>query len=174
MPLMLCAFGRMHLACESTRAALLLCYAYHVLRIGPFFMNFAYVYSVCHKEGHASAARTGLFKAPFDRSGPFRYIFNWWIGLFFGVLPSTFAVGHSINHHKYNNGPGDILSTCDKPRDESLPSWRARSAHTATQVGVPEAHATASRAYTWSPTSAPASRTASTSATRRASSWQSS
>jgi len=120
MPAMLLTFGRWHLACESTWAALLLCYTYHVLRIGPFFMNFAYVYSVCHKEGHAAAARNGLFRPPYDRKGPFRYVFNWWIGLYFGVLPSTFAIGHSINHHKFNNGPGDILSTADRPRDE----WR--------------------------------------------------
>lgn len=118
LPLLLTTFGRWHLEAESLRSALLLCYIYHVIRIGPFFMNFAYVYSVCHKEGHASAAKTGLWRKPFDKAGPMRYIFNWWVGLYFGVLPSTFAVGHSINHHKYNNGPGDILSTADKPRDE--------------------------------------------------------
>lgn len=27
-------------------------------------------------------------------------------------------VGHSINHHKYNNGPSDVVSTADKPRDK--------------------------------------------------------
>jgi len=36
------------------------------------------------------------------------------------VLPSSFAVGHSINHHKYNNGPSDVITTSDKPRDD----WR--------------------------------------------------
>ena len=44
----------------------------------------------------------------------FRNSFNWWIGLFYGVLPSSFACGHSINHHKYNNGPLDVVSTSDK------------------------------------------------------------
>ena len=120
MPLLLTTFGRWHLEAQSTLSMCLLAYCYHVIRIGPFFMNFAYVYSVCHKEGHASAARSGLFRPPFDKQGPFRYIFNWWIGLFFGVLPSTFAIGHSVNHHKYNNGPSDVVSTADKPRDE----WR--------------------------------------------------
>ena len=120
LPLLLTTFGRLHQAAESTGYALLLCYAYHVLRIGPFFMNFAYVYSVCHKEGHAAAARNGLFRKPLDRRGPLRFVFNFWVGLFFGVLPSTFSIGHSINHHKYNNGPSDIVSTADKPRDE----WR--------------------------------------------------
>ena len=44
----------------------------------------------------------------------YRNSFNWWIGLFYGVLPSSFACGHSINHHKYNNGPLDVVSTSDK------------------------------------------------------------
>ena len=32
--------------------SLALCFAYHVFRIGPYFMTFAYVYTLCHKEGH--------------------------------------------------------------------------------------------------------------------------
>jgi hypothetical protein len=120
LPLLLRTFGNLHLAAQSTGAAIGLCWLYHVIRLGPMFMNFAYVYSICHKEGHAAAARTGLFAKPFDRRGPFRYVFNWWVGLYFGILPSSFAVGHSINHHKYNNGPGDVISVADRPRDE----WR--------------------------------------------------
>lgn len=91
------------------------CYFYHLLRIGPYFMNFAYVYTMCHKEGHS---RLGLFNGSFNTA--FRHAFNWWIGLFYGVLPSSFAYGHSINHHKYNNGPHDVISTGDKPRDDSV------------------------------------------------------
>ena len=34
------------------------------IRIGPYFMNFAYVYTLCHKEGHATAARTGVAICP--------------------------------------------------------------------------------------------------------------
>ena len=45
-----------------------------------------------------------------------RNVFNWWIGLYYGVLPSSFACGHSINHHKYNNGPLDVVSTSDRVR----------------------------------------------------------
>ena len=33
--------SRMHVAATSTAQVLALCFAYHVLRIGPFFMNFA-------------------------------------------------------------------------------------------------------------------------------------
>jgi hypothetical protein len=33
-------------------------------------------------------------------------------------MPASFAIGHSINHHKFNNGPADVVSTADKPRDE--------------------------------------------------------
>jgi len=46
-----------------------------------------------------------------------RCVFNWWIGLFYGVVPSTFVYGHSVNHHRHNNGPCDVVSTADKPRD---------------------------------------------------------
>lgn len=35
-----------------------LCLAYHIFRIGPYFMNFAYCYVNCHKEGHS---RVGIF-----------------------------------------------------------------------------------------------------------------
>mmetsp|Transcript_18147 Transcript_18147/g.51191 ORF Transcript_18147/g.51191 Transcript_18147/m.51191 type:complete len:518 (-) Transcript_18147:499-2052(-) len=103
----------------------LLCLAYHIFRIGPYFMNFAYCYVMCHKEGHT---RVGLFK-PGLTGTALRSVFNWWIGLFYGVLPSSFAYGHSINHHKYNNGPLDVVSTSDKPRDNFgnfvrfLPRW---------------------------------------------------
>jgi len=88
------------------------CFLYHVFRLGPYFMNFAYCYALCHKEGHAHA---GLFKGIWRK--PLGNVFNWWAGLFYGVMPSTFAYGHSINHHKYNNGPYDVISTADKPRD---------------------------------------------------------
>ena len=90
-----------------------LCIAYHVFRIGPFFMNFAYTYTLCHKEGHT---RLGFYNNPI-LNFILKNSFNWWIGLFFGVMPSSFACGHSINHHKYNNGPLDVVSTADKPRD---------------------------------------------------------
>jgi len=90
-----------------------LCLAYHIFRIGPYFMSFAYCYTLCHKEGHS---RLGFYKNSFVnfilRNG-----FNWWVGLFFGVMPCSFAYGHSVNHHKYNNGPLDVVSTGDKPRD---------------------------------------------------------
>jgi len=116
IPFMFHVFGVLHM--RNGGLSLLMVLAYHVLRIGPYFMNFAYLYTLCHKEGHAS---TGLWAAPYDKHGPVRFIFNWWAGLFYGVLPATFAFGHSVNHHKYNNGPNDVISTADKPRD----SWVA-------------------------------------------------
>jgi len=94
-------------------------FVYHLLRIGPYFMNFAYVYTLCHKEGHS---RLGLFKQPYNSL--LRHTFNWWVGLFYGVIPASFAFGHSINHHRYNNGPCDVISTADKPRD-SFANWVA-------------------------------------------------
>ncbi|KAJ9447835.1 hypothetical protein DIPPA_15170 [Diplonema papillatum] len=89
-----------------------LAFAYHVFRLGPYFMNFAYCYVQCHKEAHS---HLGIFKKPYHYA--FQLVFNWWCGMFYGVIPSTFSVGHTINHHKYNNGPKDVVSTSDKPRD---------------------------------------------------------
>jgi len=98
-----------------------LVFAYHLLRIGPFFMNFAYVYTLCHKEGHS---RAGLYAKKYNQSFFLRNVFNWWIGMFFGVLPATFAYGHSINHHRYNNNKFDVITTSDKPRD-NFANWVA-------------------------------------------------
>lgn len=45
------------------------------------------------------------------------------------MMPAAFAFGHSLNHHRYNNGPLDVVSTADKPRDSLinfiayLPRW---------------------------------------------------
>ena len=78
--------------------SLALAFVYNVVRIGPHFMNFAYVYTLCHKEGHS---RVGMWRAPY--STLLGNVFNYYIGLFYGVLPSTFAVGHTRNHHTYNN-----------------------------------------------------------------------
>ena len=97
-------------------------FVYHLVRIGPFFMNFAYVYTLCHKEGHA--AYTGLFAKEYNDSIFLRNIFNWWIGMFYGVLPATFKYGHSINHHIHNNNEHDVITTSDKPRDNFF-NWVA-------------------------------------------------
>jgi hypothetical protein len=105
--------------------SLVYCFVYHVFRIGPYFMSFAYYYTLCHKEGHT---HTGLFAKKFNNIFS-RNIFNWWISLFFGVMPAAFAFGHSLNHHRYDNGPLDVVSTADKPRDSVvnfiayLPRW---------------------------------------------------
>jgi hypothetical protein len=98
-----------------------LAFVYHLIRIGPYFMNFAYVYTLCHKEGHSYA---GLYCKEYNKSTLLRNVFNWWIGMFYGVLPATFAYGHSINHHRFNNGPSDVITTSDKPRD-NFANWVA-------------------------------------------------
>jgi len=95
----------------------LLCLAYHQFRLGPFVMNFGWVYALSHREGHAIAAKTGMWRPPFDKTGPLRYVFNYWIGLFFGVTPASFDVGHSIIHHKYSNDENDTITNADMPRD---------------------------------------------------------
>lgn len=102
-------------------------YAYHVIRVGPYFQNFAYSYTLCHKEGHTK--QVGMFKREYQRW--FGNIWNWWIGVFYGVMPSTFAYGHTVNHHRYDNDEYDNVSTWDQPRDDVmhyiayLPRWLA-------------------------------------------------
>mmetsp|Transcript_17865 Transcript_17865/g.50633 ORF Transcript_17865/g.50633 Transcript_17865/m.50633 type:complete len:521 (-) Transcript_17865:137-1699(-) len=98
-----------------------LAFVYHLIRIGPFFMNFAYVYTLAHKEGHSF---NGLFAKPYNDYFVLRNVFNWWIGMFYGVLPAVFAYGHSINHHRYSNGPYDVVTNSDKPRDNFF-NWVA-------------------------------------------------
>jgi hypothetical protein len=120
VPLMFfgCAFFFYH---NDNGINLWLPFVYHVVRIGPFFMNFAYVYTLCHKEGHTYA---GLYEKKYNKSILLRHVFNWWIGMFYGVLPATFAYGHSINHHKFNNAEFDVVTTSDKPRDSFI-NWVA-------------------------------------------------
>ena len=47
-------------------------------------------------------------------------IYNYWIGLFHGVLPGTFTYTHIYNHHKHNNNILDIYSTAGYPRDSII------------------------------------------------------
>jgi hypothetical protein len=120
-----CIFYLAFLHNEAQGFSLLLCFAYHVFRIGPYFMGFAYYYTMCHKEGHS---QRGVFAKEYHNLVS-KNIFNWWISLFFGVMPAAFAFGHSLNHHRYDNGSLDVVTTADKPRDSIvnfvayLPRW---------------------------------------------------
>jgi hypothetical protein len=67
-------------------------------------MNFADVYTLCHKEGHA---RSGLFG----------------LACFMASCQPRLPMGTPFNHHRYNNGPLDIITTSDKPRD-NFANWR--------------------------------------------------
>lgn len=65
------------ICCSSTMQSgfsLPLCFSYHLFRIGPYFMNFAYYYTLCHKEGHT---RQGFYTEPFNSFPMLRYAFNW-------------------------------------------------------------------------------------------------
>eukprot|EP00919_Chromeraceae_sp_WS-2016_P012275 GHVR01028695.1.p1 GENE.GHVR01028695.1~~GHVR01028695.1.p1 ORF type:complete len:458 (-),score=105.57 GHVR01028695.1:18-1391(-) len=88
-------------------------FVYHLVRLGPHFNNYGYVYTLCHKEGHVK--REGFFKEPYCHA--LHSIFNWWVGIFYGVFPSSFSYGHSKNHHRYNNDADDVITTWDLPRD---------------------------------------------------------
>ena len=83
-------------------------YLYTFLRVGPASMHFAYVHTLAHKEGHT---RSGIFTFNSKVLNTVtNNCFNWWIGLFYGLMPGTYAYGHSINHHGFNNLEGIISS----------------------------------------------------------------
>ncbi len=86
---------------------------YNMVRIGPMYKGFAYLYTLAHKETHTFA---GVFSPRVNALGA-AYWFNWIAGPFFGVLPGTFTHSHQYNHHKYNNGVGDVYSTGGYARD---------------------------------------------------------
>eukprot|EP00937_MAST-01D_sp_MAST-1D-sp2_P002262 g2262.t1 len=106
---------------------------YNLVRIGPMYANFMYVYVLCHKEGHSFA---GLFAKPYHTF--LNRFFNYWVGLFHGVLPGTFTESHTKNHHRYDNTARDDISCGDRPRDEwhsfvrYVPRWFAYATNVAT------------------------------------------
>ena len=68
---------------------------YNIIRIGPMYKHFAYVYTLCHKEAH-------MYKKIFKTKSLFiNNIYNYWIGLFHGVIPGSFTISHLLNHHKF-------------------------------------------------------------------------
>jgi uncharacterized membrane protein len=86
---------------------------YNLIRIGPAYANFALSYTLAHKEGHS---HNSIFSRPLNSMGAGK-LFNWWTGLFFGVLPGTFTHSHVYNHHRYDNGVEDLYSTGGWRRD---------------------------------------------------------
>lgn len=87
---------------------------YNMIRIGPMYRHFMYVYVLCHKEAHSYGK---LFSEPHNTSLGLKYIYNYFIGFFHGVLPGPFTESHIYNHHKYDNSVDDVYSTGAYPRD---------------------------------------------------------
>jgi len=85
---------------------------FNIVRIGPMYAHFAHVYTLSHMEAHR---RYRLFKV--SRKNPLGFAFNWWIGLFHGVLPGTFTESHMANHHRHHNDVNDVYSTAGYRRD---------------------------------------------------------
>ena len=87
---------------------------YNVVRIGPMYRNFMYVYVLCHKEAHSYGK---LFAMPYRKYLGLQYVYNYFIGFFHGVIPGPFTESHIYNHHKYDNDMDDVYSTGAYPRD---------------------------------------------------------
>jgi len=87
---------------------------YNIVRIGPMYRHFMYVYVLCHKEAHSYGK---LFAEPYRTYTPLGWVYNYFIGFFHGVLPGPFTESHIYNHHKYDNSIDDVYSTGAYPRD---------------------------------------------------------
>ena len=81
-------------------------FAYHVLLMGPYFVFFAHLSTLVHKEGHA--VPRGLFKPPFSWLNSF---FGSFLGLFYGHVPRSYPLGHLRIHHRYDKGFDDVITT---------------------------------------------------------------
>eukprot|EP01084_Bolivina_argentea_P026820 49878_1 len=71
-------------------------YCYNFIRIGPASQHFAYVHTLCHKEGHTHC---GIFVGSFSKIP--NNIFNFWIGLFYGLMPGYGPRDNIINYFAY-------------------------------------------------------------------------
>ena len=87
---------------------------YNVVRIGPMYRHFMFVYVLSHKEAHMYGK---LFAQPYRSWLGLQFAYNYFIGLFHGVLPGPFTESHIYNHHKYDNAIDDVYSTGAFPRD---------------------------------------------------------
>jgi hypothetical protein len=90
---------------------------YNIIRIGPMYRHFMFVYVLCHKEAHSYGR---LFSEPHNTWLGLRFIYNYYIGFFHGVLPGPFTESHIYNHHKYDNSIDDVYSTGAYPRDSFI------------------------------------------------------
>jgi hypothetical protein len=86
----------------SLNSKLLFMLLYHVLLIGPRFRNFTLCNVILHKNSHTI---NGIFKYKF-----MNLLFEWFIGIFYGIRPEHYSVCHVKDHHKYN-GRDLICST---------------------------------------------------------------
>mmetsp|Transcript_76462 Transcript_76462/g.231795 ORF Transcript_76462/g.231795 Transcript_76462/m.231795 type:complete len:528 (+) Transcript_76462:56-1639(+) len=85
-------------------------FIYHILRLGPRFKFFAHAHVLVHKSGHD---HRGFFK------GPLRYmngIVEWWVTLFYGVVPMNYSVAHMKIHHRWHNDVDDVHTNLDMDR----------------------------------------------------------
>eukprot|EP01126_Amoeba_proteus_P067482 TRINITY_DN997_c0_g1_i1.p1 TRINITY_DN997_c0_g1~~TRINITY_DN997_c0_g1_i1.p1 ORF type:complete len:322 (-),score=53.12 TRINITY_DN997_c0_g1_i1:59-1024(-) len=88
-------------------------FTYHFLRIGPRYRFFAHFHVLAHKEGHDHA---GFFKPPLSIIN--HTWIQWYVALFFGQVPNSYAVGHNKIHHRYNNQLDDVHTCYDLDRSD--------------------------------------------------------
>ncbi|EAS07351.1 fatty acid desaturase family protein (macronuclear) [Tetrahymena thermophila SB210] len=91
---------------------------YHTLRLGPELAIFGTVQSLAHKECHSGTEQ--FQNLPKFVQWILGNIFCWFIGPFYGLLPYSMKIGHSMNHHKYSNSEKDVICNSDMERDSII------------------------------------------------------
>ena len=93
----------------SIKAEIIIFILYTCIRVGPYSQHFAYIHTMIHKEGHLSRNASFFKKESIFNNPALNCIFNFWIGIFYGVLPGTYVYGHNTIHHKFNNNQLDVI-----------------------------------------------------------------
>lgn len=90
-------------------------FLFHVLWMGPNHPFFGHATTLMHHHGHQGR----IFQPRYKLLDIFLvYV----LGTLYGHVPESFAVGHVRNHHRYDNGPEDVLTTMHLDRSRFV-SW---------------------------------------------------
>ena len=90
-------------------------FLFHALWLGPNHLFFGHTTTLMHHHGHQGRIFLPRYKI-------LDTLLVYGLGTLYGHVPESFAVGHVRNHHKYDNGPEDLLTTMALDRSR-FSSW---------------------------------------------------
>lgn len=81
---------------------------YHLIMLCPLNKFFAYISTMSHKEGHYHNVR--IYK---NNSVFLNKMCEYFIGLYYGILPGSYTIAHRKIHHLYHGAYGDNMLILD-------------------------------------------------------------